>query len=73
MRMLLIICGKRLRDGISNPTIYDITGMEKIEELVCERAEIKMVRALESMNDERTPPKAKSFVVEGSKKGRPKE
>ena len=32
--MLCIICGKTLRDGLSNYAICDKTGMEKIEEFM---------------------------------------
>ena len=31
------MCGKTLRDGISNQTIRDMTGVEKIEEFMREQ------------------------------------
>ena len=32
MRVLCMICGKTLRDGMSNEAIYNTTGMKKIED-----------------------------------------
>ena len=39
-----MICGKTIRDGISNETIREITGVEK-NRGVLERAEVAMVWA----------------------------
>ena len=41
MRMLLLICGKTRKDGITNDTVQDMIGMKKIEEIL--RADIAMV------------------------------
>ena len=34
MRMLHMICGKTLRDSISNETVREMTGAEKIKEFL---------------------------------------
>ena len=44
MLMLRMICGK-IRDGISNETIREMTGVEKINLGVVENAEVAMVWA----------------------------
>ena len=59
MRMLRKICGKTLRDGMSNQTIRDMTDVDKIEEIIREQR-IKMVCTRERMNNERTPVKTKN-------------
>ena len=66
-----MICGKTLRDDISNETIREITGGEKIEEFLREQM-LRWLEHMEKIDDERAPVKAKMFAVNGSKKGRPK-
>ena len=60
MRMLRMICGKTLRDGICNQTICDMTSAEKIEEFIGEQR-IRQFRLVEKLDDERVPLKAKKF------------
>ena len=69
MKMLHLICGKTLKDGISNKTIREITSVEKIEGFFREERH-QWFEHIEKMEDERAPVKAKSFVVNGSKRGR---
>ena len=64
------MCGKTLRDGISNQIIRDMTGVEKIKKFIRERR-LRWFGHVERKDDERTPVKAKHFVVDGSKKNRP--
>ena len=65
MKMLRMICGKALRDGISNETIHEMTDVKKIKFA-------KKFGHVERMHDESAAVKAKNFVVGGSKRGRPK-
>ena len=71
MRMLRMICGKALRDDISSEKIREMTGVEKIEEFLREQR-LRWFEHMEKIDDERAPVKAKTFVVNGSKRGRPK-
>ena len=70
MRMLRTIKGKTLKDYIGNQTIRNVTGV-KIEEFLREQR-LRWFAHVKRMNDEGTPVKVKHFVVDGSKKGRPK-
>ena len=69
MRMLLVICGKTLKDKINNETIREMIGMEKIEEFL-RKLKLRWFEHMEKIDDERAPVKAKIFVVNGSKRGR---
>ena len=71
MRMLRMICGKTLRDNISNETICEIRGVEKVEEFLREQR-LRWFEHMEKIDYGRAPVKAKIFGVNGSKKGRPK-
>ena len=71
MRMLLMICGEILRAGIGNETIHEMTGVEKMEVFFREQR-LRWFRRFEKMDDERASVKADNFVVNGSKRGRPK-
>ena len=73
VRMLRIMYKKKktLRDGLSNQIIHDMTNAEKMEEFMREQR-LRWFGLVERMDDERSPVKAKSIVVDGSKKGRPK-
>ena len=71
MKMLNMICGKTLRDGISNETIREIISLEKIEEFLLEKR-LRWFGHIRKMDDERVLVKAKSFVLDGSKRGRMK-
>ena len=62
---------KHLRDDISNETIHDMTDVEKIEEFLREQR-LRWLEHMKKIDDERAPVKAKIFVVNGSKRGRPK-
>ena len=66
-----MMCGKTLRDDISNGTIREMTGVEKIEKYLREQR-LRWFEHMEKMDDERAPVKAKIFVANGSKRGRPK-
>ena len=67
MRMLRMMCGRTLRESISNQTTCDMTGVEKIEEFISEHR-LQWFGHVEKMDDKRTPVKIKIFVVDGSKK-----
>ena len=67
IRMSHTICGNTLRYGMSNSTICDMTGVEKIEEFVREQR-FGWFGHVKRINDERTPVKSKNFVVDGSRK-----
>ena len=56
MKMLRMMSEKTIRDGKSNRTIHDTTGVEKTEEFT--RAQIKMVWDAEKIGNERTLVKA---------------
>ena len=58
-----MICGKTLRDGKSNQTIRDTTGVEMIKEFMKEQR-LRWFGDVERINDERAPVKEKKFVVE---------
>ena len=68
-RMLHIICGKTLRDGICNQTSRDMTGV-KNEFMVEQR--LVWFGPVENIDNEKAPVKSKNFVVDYSKKIRPK-
>ena len=68
--MLRKICGKTL-NNISNGTIREMTGVEKIEEFFREQR-LRWFEHMEKMNDERAPVMAKIFEANGSKRGTPK-
>ena len=53
MRMLRLICGKTLKDCLSNHTIRDITGAEKIKEFIREH-KLRWFGHSIRMDDERT-------------------
>ena len=58
MRMLRMISGKTLRDGISNETIYKMTGVEKTEEFLKEQR-LRWFGLVERIVDKIVPVKAK--------------
>ena len=60
MRMLLMICGKTLKDNMNNEKICEMTGVERKG---CD---------VERMDEERGPVKALLLEVDGTKKGRSK-
>ena len=60
-KVLHIICGKTLKDGISNDRIREMTGVEKIEKFLREQR-LRWFGHREKMDDERAPVKVKSFV-----------
>ena len=66
-----MIYGKPLQDSISNQIICGMTGVEKKEEFMKEQR-LRWFGHVKKMDDERTPVKAQDFIVDGSKKGRPK-
>ena len=65
MRMSYMMQGKTLKDGIYNQTICKMTDMEFVSE-----QKLRWFAHMKRLDDERTPVKAKNFVVVGSKKGR---
>ena len=67
MKMLQMICGKILKDVISNEKNLGNDRCRENKE-VLERTKIAMI--WEHMDNERPPVKAKKFVVDGPKKGR---
>ena len=70
MEMLHMISGKTLiKDGLSNKIICEMTSAEKIEGFLNEQ-KLQWFQHIEKMDDERAPVKSKSFVVNGSKRGR---
>ena len=69
MRMLCVICGKTLRDSISNETICEMIGVEKIQEFLREER-LHWFRHLEKVDGERALVKANNFVVDGSESSR---
>ena len=69
--MLRMICGITLGDGISNKTISEMTSVEKMKQFL-KKQRLRWFGLIEKMDDERAPVKAKSFVVDGSKRSRPK-
>ena len=71
MRVLRMMCGKSLRDDLSNQTICEMTGVEKIEEFMREQR-LRWFGRVERMDNERTLVKAKNFLADDSKKDRPK-
>ena len=68
MRMLCMICGKTLYDGINNETTG--TGVKKIRVLSSYRAKVGTVWAPKknSLEDKRAPMKAKNNVAAGLKR-----
>ena len=70
MRMLRIVRGKTLGDGISNATIRFMTGMEKIEKFLKEQS-LRWIGHIDRMDDERATMKQKNFVIDGSKRDKP--
>ena len=60
MRMLRMIRGKTLRDGISNKRIREMAGVEKIEEFLRVQR-LRWLGHIERMDHERATEKAKSF------------
>ena len=71
IKVLRMICGKTLRDCKKNATICKVTDAEKTEKFFKEQR-LRWFGLMKRINDERTPVKAKSFVVDDSKRGRPK-
>ena len=71
IKMLRMMCGKTFRDDISNETIPEMTGVEKIKKFLKEYR-LQWFGHIKKINDKRALVKAKSFVVNGSKRGRPK-
>ena len=69
MKMLIMMCGKTFSDDISNETIREMTIVEKIEGFLSEQRLQRFGRK-EKMDDQRSSVKAKSFVVNGSKRSR---
>ena len=57
MRMQRMMYVKTLRDGISNQTICNMTGVEKTEEFIIEQR-LRWFGHVERLDDERTPVKA---------------
>ena len=57
--MLQMICGKTLKDGISNETIRDMTGVEKIEFL--RKQKLRWFEHMERIDDEELQRKQKSL------------
>ena len=70
LRNVCIVCGKTLRDGISNATIHYMTGVEKMEKFLKEQS-LRWIGHIDRMNDERATMKPKNFVIDGSKRGKP--
>ena len=67
--MLQMIFGKTLRNGISNKTIRDITGMKKIKELLRD-PRLQEFGRVEKLDEKRVLAKVKNFVIEVLKKKR---
>ena len=63
---MFMICGKALKDCISNATICDLAVVEKLKEFMREQR-LRWFGHVERMDDERTTIKAKKFVTNGSK------
>ena len=72
MGMSRMICGKIVRDGTSNHTIRDATGVDKVEEFMRQQ-KLRWLEYVKRMNHEIAPAKTNNFVVGCSKKSRPKE
>ena len=64
MIMFCMICEEAIRDkdGISNETIRDMTGIEKIEEFLREQR-LRSFGHIERMDEKRAPVKAKKKFV----------
>ena len=62
---------KNITRCISNETICDTTGVEKIKKFL-RKKRLRWFGHVERMGNERAPVKAKNFVVEDSKNGQPK-
>lgn len=72
MRMIRMMCGKTLRDGISNVSLRERTGVEDIEYHLGE-SRLRWLGHLERMNDTNLIRKVREERVPGSmKRGRPK-
>ena len=71
MRMLRMICGKTLKDKMSNEKIREMTGVVRLEEFLREKR-LRWLGHVERMDEGRGPVKALLLKVDWTKKGRPK-
>ena len=71
MRMLHLICGKTLKDKITNEKIRKLTGVDEMKEFL-RGQRLRWLGHVERMDENRGPSKARHFQIDGSKKGRPK-
>ena len=67
MKMLHMICDKTLKGGISSETIREMISVKKRQKLLREQR-LPWFGHIEKMDDKRVPVKAKSFVVNSSKR-----
>ena len=71
MRILRMICVKTLREGMSDMTICDVKGEEKIKKYLREQR-LLWFKHLQRLDDEKSLKNAKAFVVDCLKKDRRK-
>ena len=71
MRMLRLICGKTLKDKITNEKVYEITSVDEMKEFLQGQG-LCWLGHVERMDENRGPAKALHFYIDGWKKGRPK-
>ena len=71
MRMLHLICGKTLKDEITNKKVRELTGVDEMKEFL-RGQRLRWLGHVERMDENRRPAKALHFQMDGSKKGRPK-
>ena len=69
MKILLMVCGKTLKDDISKDKIREMTIVQETKEFLREQR-LQWFGHMRKMDDERAPMKAKSFLVNGSKRDR---
>ena len=71
IRMLHLICGKTLKDKITNEKVRELTGVDEMKEFM-RGQRLRWLGHVERMDENRGPANALHFQMDGSKKGRPK-
>ena len=71
IRMLHLICGKTLKDKITNEKVRELTGVDEMKEFMRGQT-LCWLGHVERMDENRGPANALHFQMDGSKKGRPK-